>query len=51
MVRQKATGYGQRNLIETTIGRYKAIIGPRLRSRNWRAQGAETVILSRCSAA
>ncbi len=27
---QKATDYGERSLIETTIGRYKALIGPRL---------------------
>ncbi len=44
MAWQKATGYGRRNLVETAIGRYKALIGPRLRSRNWRAQRAETVI-------
>ena len=30
---QKATDYGQRSLIETTMGRYKALIGPRLRAR------------------
>src|SRR3954465_5929273 len=28
---QVATGYGQRSLVETTMGRYKALIGPRLR--------------------
>ena len=44
MAWQKATGYGRRNLVETAIGRYKALIGPRLRARNWRAQKAETAI-------
>ena len=28
---QAATEYGQRSLVETTMGRYKALIGPRLR--------------------
>jgi hypothetical protein len=32
---QTATGYGQRCLVETTMGRDKALIGPRLRSA-WR---------------
>jgi hypothetical protein len=27
---QVATNYGQRSLVETTMGRYKALIGPRL---------------------
>ena len=26
---QKLTGYGRRNLVETTIGRYKQLIGSR----------------------
>lgn len=30
---QEASGYGKRALVETTMGRYKAIIGPRLRAR------------------
>ena len=30
---RKATGNGRRSLVETAIGRYKALIGPRLRSR------------------
>lgn len=29
----KATGHGKRSLVETAIGRYKALIGPRLRAR------------------
>jgi Transposase DDE domain len=28
----KATDYGKRSLVETTMGRYKALIGPRLRA-------------------
>src|ERR1035438_1963110 len=31
---QKETDYGQRALVETAMGRYKAIIGPRLRARS-----------------
>jgi hypothetical protein len=30
---QRATGYGRRNLAETAIGRYKHLIGPKLRAR------------------
>jgi transposase len=33
MAWQKATGYGRRSLAETSVGRYKAIIGPKLRAR------------------
>ena len=29
---QIATGYGQRSLVETTMGRYKSLIGPQLPS-------------------
>ena len=38
MAWQKATGYGRRSLAETAVGRYKAIIGPKLRARILRAQ-------------
>ena len=38
MAWQKATGYGRRSLIETAIGRYKSIIGSRLRARMFAAQ-------------
>ena len=31
---QKANGYGRRSIVETTIGRYKHIIGPKLRTRS-----------------
>jgi hypothetical protein len=41
---QVATGYGQRALIETTMGRYKALIGPRLRARGLAAQETEAAI-------
>jgi len=30
---RKATGHGRRSLVETAIGRYKTLIGPRLRAR------------------
>ena len=33
---QQATGYGQRALVETTMGRYKSLFGPRLRSQGLR---------------
>jgi hypothetical protein len=29
----RSTEYGRRSLVETTIGRYKALIGPRLGAR------------------
>ena len=41
---QVATDYGQRSLVETTMGRYKALIGPRLRARGFAAQQAEAAI-------
>ena len=41
---QKATGYGRRALVETTMGRYKALIGPRLRARHPDAQQTEAAI-------
>ena len=41
---QEATGYGQRALVETTMGRYKSLIGPRLRSRGFEAQQTEAAI-------
>ncbi len=41
---QKATDYGQRSLVETTMGRFKALIGPRLRARGFAAQQAEAPI-------
>lgn len=41
---QKETGYGKRSLVETTMGRYKAIIGPRLRARKLPGQRAEAAV-------
>jgi Transposase DDE domain len=41
---QAATGYGQRSLVETTMSRYKALIGPRLRARGFDAQQTEAAI-------
>jgi hypothetical protein len=41
---QEATGYGKRSLVETSMGRYKGIIGARLRSRSWAAQKCEAAI-------
>ena len=41
---QKATGNGQRALVETTMGRYKSLIGPRLRARGFAAQQIEAAI-------
>ena len=38
---QKETGYGRRSLVETTMGRYKAIIGSGLRARSLPGQRAE----------
>jgi len=44
MAWQKATGYGRRSLAETAGGRYKAIIGPKLRARILPTQRCETAI-------
>ena len=41
---QATTGYGQRSLVETTMRRYKALIGPRLRARWFVAQQTEAAI-------
>ncbi|WP_405049238.1 transposase [Rhizobium sp. NZLR1b] len=41
---QAATDYGKRPLIETAIGRYKSIIGHRLRARSFGAQQTEVAI-------
>ena len=41
---QKANGYGRRSLVETTIGRYKHIIGPKLRARSMAGQKGEVAI-------
>lgn len=41
---QAATGYGKRSLVETAIGRYKSIIGRRLRARSFATQQTEVAI-------
>jgi transposase len=41
---QVATGYGQRSLVETTMGRCKTLIGPRLRARGFAAQQTEAAV-------
>jgi hypothetical protein len=52
---QEVTGYGRRALVETTMGRCKALIGPRLRARHeaGRRTGAAVgaVVLNRMLAA
>jgi hypothetical protein len=41
---QVAAGYGQRSLVETTMGRYKTLIGPRLRARGFAAQQTKAAV-------
>ena len=41
---QEITGYGKRALVETAMGRYKSLIGERLRSRGVAAQRTEAVV-------
>ena len=41
---QIATDYSQRSLVETTMGRYKSLIGPRLRARGFAGQQTEAAI-------
>jgi hypothetical protein len=40
----EAAGYGKRSLVETAMGRYKGIVGARLRSRSWASQKCEAAI-------
>jgi len=42
--RQVATDYGQRSLVETTMGRYKTLIGSRLRAHGFAAQQTEAAV-------
>ncbi len=44
LVWQKGTGYGERVQIETTMGRYKSLIGSRLRARGFKTQQTEAAI-------
>ena len=41
---QKETDYGQRALVETAMGRYKSLIGPRLRARSFSGQQADAAV-------
>ena len=41
MAWQAATGYNQRSLIETQIGRLKIVIGPKLKARSFPGQITE----------
>ena len=41
---QIATDYGRRSLVETTMGRYELLIGPRLRARGFAGQQTEASI-------
>ncbi len=41
---RKVTGHGRRSLVETAIGRYKALIGPRLRARSFVNQQGEAAL-------
>jgi Transposase DDE domain len=41
---QATTDYGRRSLVETTMGRYKALIGPRMRARGVAGQHTEAAI-------
>ena len=44
MAWQRATDYGRRSMVEIAIGRYKAVVGDRLRARDDDAQITEVVI-------
>jgi hypothetical protein len=41
---QKVTGYGRRDLAETAIGRYKRLIGAKLRARTLSGQQGKAAI-------
>jgi hypothetical protein len=47
MAWQKSSGYNQRSRIETQIGRWKAVIGPKLKARNFENQKTEAKIGAR----
>ena len=44
MAWQKSSGYNQRSRIETHIGRWKTVIGPKLKARNFANQKTEAKI-------
>lgn len=41
---QKSSGYNQRSRVETHIGRWKTVIGPKLKARNFENQKTEAKI-------
>ena len=41
---QEVSGYGRRALVETAMGRDKALIGPRLRARSEAGQRTEAAV-------
>jgi hypothetical protein len=44
MAWQKTSGYNQRSRIETQMGRWKAVIGPKLKARSFENQKTEAKI-------
>ena len=44
MGRPRATGYGRRSLAKTATGRYKHLIGPKLRARTRSGQSGEVAL-------
>ena len=44
MAWQKSSGYNQRSRIETQIGRWKAVVGPKLQASNFGNQKIEAKI-------
>jgi len=44
MAWQKSTGYNQRSRVETQMGRWKTVIGPKLKARNFEHQKTEAKI-------
>ncbi len=44
MAWQKSTGYNQRSRVETQMGRWKTVIGPKLKARNFDNQTTEAKI-------
>ena len=44
MAWQKANGYNQRSRVETLMGRWKTVIGPKLKARDFENQRTEAKI-------
>ena len=44
MAWQTSSGYNQRSRIETQIGRWKAVVGPKLKARSFENQKTEAKI-------